>query len=83
VRKLQRILVGHAHPVEMDRQGRVLVPPPLRDFAGLGSQVVLTGQINKFELWDEARWNQRRDEWLEEIDLSDLEESPELKNLVY
>ena len=83
VRKLQRILVGHAHPVEMDRQGRVLVPPPLRDFAGLGSQVVLTGQINKFELWDEARWNQRRDEWLEEIDLSELEQSPELKNLVY
>ncbi len=82
-RRLQRLLVGHAHPMEMDRQGRVLIPPPLRDFAGLQSQVVLTGQMNKFELWDEALWNEQRDLWLKETDFEALEGAPELKNLAY
>lgn len=82
-RRLQRLLVGHAHPVEMDRQGRVLIPPPLRDFASLHSQVVLTGQMNKFELWDEALWNEQRDLWLRETDFEALEDAPGLKNLAY
>ena len=64
-RQLQRLLVGHATEVEMDASGRVLVPPPLRDYAGLDKKVVLLGQGNKFELWDAQRWNDRRQEWLE------------------
>jgi len=82
-RRLQRLLVGHAHLAEMDRQGRVLIPPLLRDFAGLQSQVVLTGQMNKFELWDEALWNEQRNLWLKETDLEALEDAPELKNLAF
>ena len=82
-RRLQRLLVGHAHPVEMDRQGRVVIPPMLRDFAGLQSQVVLTGQMNKFELWDEVLWNEQRDLWLKETDLEALEDAPELKSLAF
>jgi MraZ protein len=72
-RKLQRLLVGHATEVDMDASGRLLVPPPLRGFAYLDKNVVLTGQGKKFELWDEATWNSRRDLWLQEpIDLSAL-----------
>ena len=40
----------------MDGAGRILVPPALRQYAGLDHRVVLVGQGNKFELWDEARW---------------------------
>jgi MraZ protein len=60
----------------MDAQGRVLMPPPLREFAGLDKLVVLIGQGNKFELWDEARWNELREGWLQEVD-----PSAELKTL--
>jgi len=57
IRGLQRLLVGHADEVDMDGAGRVLVPPALRQFAGLDHHVVLVGQGNKFELWDSAKWN--------------------------
>lgn len=55
-RKLQRRLVGNAHDVEMDAAGRVLVPPTLRELAGLEKDVVLVGQGGKFELWSDQAW---------------------------
>ncbi len=58
IRGLQRLLVGHADEVEMDGTGRILVPPALRQYAGLEHHVVLVGQGNKFELWDDAKWQQ-------------------------
>jgi len=56
IRGLQRLLVGHADEVDMDGAGRVLVPPALRQYASLEHRVVLVGQGNKFELWDDAKW---------------------------
>lgn len=55
-RALQRLLVGHAEDVVMDSAGRVLISPVLRNYAGLDKSVMLIGQGNKFELWDEAKW---------------------------
>ena len=49
-RSLQRLLVGNASDVEMDGSGRILVPPPLRQFAGLTKNVVFVGQGAKLEL---------------------------------
>jgi MraZ protein len=63
-RKLQRLMVGHATDMELDGHGRVLVPPELREFAALEQRGMLVGQGNRFELWDETRWNGRRDLWL-------------------
>lgn len=56
IRSLQRFLVGHAEDVVMDASGRVLVSPTLRNYATLDKRVMLVGQGNKFEVWDEARW---------------------------
>lgn len=56
-RELQRRLIGFATDCEMDGHGRILLPPTLRDFAGLDKRVMLIGQVNKFELWDEQTWN--------------------------
>lgn len=56
-RSLQRLLIGNASDVEMDSAGRILVALPLRRFAGLAKEVVLVGQGEKFELWDEGKWN--------------------------
>ncbi|KAA3627556.1 MAG: transcriptional regulator MraZ [Proteobacteria bacterium] len=64
VRRMQRLLVGHAADCEIDSSGRVLLPPPLREFAKLDKRVVLVGQGNKFELWEESAWNARRETWL-------------------
>ncbi|HSO06419.1 MAG TPA: division/cell wall cluster transcriptional repressor MraZ [Pelomicrobium sp.] len=63
-RSLQRLLVGNACDVELDGSGRVLVPPPLRQFAALDKNVVLVGQGSKLELWDATQWDQRVEEAL-------------------
>ena len=58
-RALQRLVVGHADDVEMDAAGRLLIPPALRQYAGLDKTIVLVGQGNKFEIWDDTRWNEQ------------------------
>ena len=63
-RRLQRLMVGHATDLPLDGHGRVLLPPELREFAKLGRHGMLIGQGNRCELWDEARWNERRTLWL-------------------
>ena len=80
-RRLQRLLIGHATECQLDGNGRVLLPQPLRDFADLQRNVVLIGQGNKFELWNEKLWNERREQWLEEDDGDELELSSELESL--
>ena len=67
-RRLQRLMVGHATEVEMDSNCRILVSTELREFAGLSRKALLIGQGNKFELWDEQSWTERRDNWLSEDD---------------
>ena len=79
-RSLQRLYIGHAAELEMDGQGRVLLPNELRRFANLQKQVVLVGQGNKFELWDEETWSQKRADWLEEADLDGGQLPPELES---
>lgn len=63
-RRLQRMLLGHATEVELDSHGRILIPPRLREFAKLDKRVVLAGLGKKFEIWDEAAWEQSCQDWL-------------------
>ncbi len=63
-RRIQRLLIGHATEVDMDKQGRVLVPGVLREYAGLEKNIMLVGQGNKFEIWGESQWQTGRDAWL-------------------
>jgi len=79
-RRLQRLLIGHATEVELDGAGRILLPPPLREFADLDKRVVLIGQGNRFELWNEGTWEERREKWLTEDD-SDQPLPAELESL--
>ena len=65
-RRLQELMVGHATDVELDGHGRMLVPPALRAFGHLDRNAMLIGQGSRFELWDEQRWNERRELWLKE-----------------
>lgn len=58
-RRVQRLLLGHASECQMDSAGRLLLANTLRQHAGLKKVVMLVGQINKFELWDEQTWYQQ------------------------
>ncbi|SVD11837.1 uncharacterized protein METZ01_LOCUS364691 [marine metagenome] len=78
-RRLQRLMVGHATELDVDGHGRILLSRELREFAGLERQAVLLGQGNRFELWDEERWNETRDGWLS--DGGDLDLSAQLETL--
>ncbi|MBY0241531.1 MAG: division/cell wall cluster transcriptional repressor MraZ [Burkholderiaceae bacterium] len=51
----QRILLGNAVDVEMDTAGRILVAPELRAAVGLGRDVILSGMMTHFEIWDPAK----------------------------
>ncbi|MBV7315748.1 division/cell wall cluster transcriptional repressor MraZ [Shewanella sp. NIFS-20-20] len=58
-RALKRLLLGHAHEIELDANSRLLIPPVLRQYAHFDKQLTLVGQLNKFELWDQAQWQQQ------------------------
>ncbi len=71
-RALKRLLLGHAHECELDSNGRVLLPLPLRQYANLSKQTMLVGQLNKFELWDAELWQQLIEESKQKIATEDL-----------
>jgi MraZ protein len=53
-----RYFYSGATECELDKQGRILVPPTLRSAAGLDKQVVLAGMLNKIEIWSRERWDE-------------------------
>lgn len=57
-RRFARLTFSGAYPSQLDRSGRVLIPPQLRQYAGLGENVVLVGTGKVFEIWDRAAWQQ-------------------------
>jgi len=76
VRRLQRLMLGHAVPMELDSTGRVLVPPPLRTHARLEKKLMLIGQGKKLEIWSEERWQK----WLDDTEGED-DAPPEMEAL--
>ena len=57
-RTFSRFFVAGAASCELDKQGRILVPATLREFAGLEKDVVLTGNINRIEIWSKEKWSE-------------------------
>ncbi len=55
-RAFSRLMLAGAMEVEIDKQGRVVLPEYLREFAGLKKNVVLAGLYNRAEIWDEEKW---------------------------
>jgi MraZ protein len=55
-RSLQRMLFSGAADMTVDRQGRINIPPNLREYAGLGEQVIIAGLNRYFEVWSPERW---------------------------
>lgn len=55
-RAFSRFLFSGAFDVELDSQGRVVLPVSLRDFAGLKGDAVVVGALDHIELWEPGRW---------------------------
>lgn len=58
--RLKRLHIAGATECSADRQGRILLPPLLREYAALKSQVVFAGLGANIEIWDRARWEEER-----------------------
>lgn len=72
--KLRRFLIGYASECEMDTQGRLLLPEKLRDYADMQKNIVLIGQLNKFEIWNETAWQAKEQAWMDGDNTEGLEE---------
>lgn len=61
-RKLIRTFGAGAVDIEIDKQGRLLLPAHLREYAGVTKDIVIVGALNKIEVWDKERWNAYNDD---------------------
>lgn len=57
-RAFSRFMMSGAMELAPDRQGRVVLPAYLREYAGLKKEVVITGVLERFEIWNQKRWNE-------------------------
>ena len=69
---LADVLLAYAAPCEPDSQSRILVPQTLREYAGLGRDVVITGSSNKAKIWDKETWERRSAPQLDPAKVADM-----------
>ena len=82
-RRLKRLMLGHACELELDGNGRVLLPAVLRDYAGLEKKLVLAGQGEKFELWSEDNWAAETEQAIMDANSGELDIPEDLQDLVF
>jgi MraZ protein len=56
-RAFSRLMLAGAMDVQLDKQGRIIIPDYLRNFASLTKKIVLAGLYNRLEIWNEEAWN--------------------------
>lgn len=72
-RDIIRFFTGSASETEADKQGRILVPQPLREWAGLEKDIVVLGLTDRCEIWDKTKWEERSSKIDDEALLQALE----------
>ncbi|OGT74392.1 MAG: cell division/cell wall cluster transcriptional repressor MraZ [Gammaproteobacteria bacterium RIFCSPLOWO2_02_FULL_56_15] len=70
-RRTKQMMRGYANDCQLDSQGRILIPQELRAYAALDKQAVILGQGNKFEIWNQRSWEEKRDRWLAQVGSED------------
>ncbi len=66
-KNVQRFFFSNAAEIEADKQGRILIPAHLREYAGLDKDVMVIGAVNRAEIWDKERWNKLNDSFSEDM----------------
>lgn len=67
-RQFTRFFLAGAAECELDKQGRILIPSVLREFAGLEKDVVLVGVASKIEIWSKERWDEANEAYEDNMD---------------
>lgn len=79
---LRTMYIDFASEVKLDAGGRILIPQQMRDYANLEKKVVLSGQINRFQIWSEAAWGGRIGNVMRHVDDIDFKNpSPAIASL--
>jgi MraZ protein len=65
--ELERFFYGSSHDAELDKAGRVIVPPFLSDHAQLKKEIVIVGAGDRLELWSKDHWHQHQSALLEGV----------------
>lgn len=74
VRRFKRFRLAGASECIPDGNGRIMIPPPLRAYAGITKEIVSIGNGNRVEIWDKEKWKSEQDSFdFNEDDLKDLE----------
>jgi MraZ protein len=79
MRRFRRVFIGGAFECNCDRQGRILIPPTLREYAVLDKEIVLVGVLDHFEIWSRANWDMENQEM--ELDMQNEEARTEIARL--
>lgn len=72
VRAFRRSVAANAHAEEPDKQGRITIPPGLREYARISKDVAVVGNITNLEIWDKAEWEAYQD--AHESDYAEIDE---------
>ncbi len=79
-RRIRRLLLGYAMEGDMDKNGRFHLSTPLRQHAKLDKQIMLVGQLNKFEIWDADVWQQQIEQGIQTEQQGDFELTERLQD---
>ena len=79
MRRFRRLFIGGAFDCVIDKQDRVLIPPTLRQYAGLDKEIVLVGVLDHFEIWSRTSWDSENENLVS--DLKDEEVRNEIAKL--
>ena len=80
-RLLQQVLLGNASDCEIDKSGRLLINGPLRNHASLEKNIMLVGQLKKFEIWSEQSWQGQMQQGIAKIQSGEIELTERLLDL--
>lgn len=70
---IRRFFLGNVLDCSCDKQGRVLIPKSLRDYAGIDKDIVLVGLVDHFEIWSQERWDAENQKMFEKIQSGELQ----------
>ncbi|MFH1156988.1 MAG: division/cell wall cluster transcriptional repressor MraZ [Pseudomonadota bacterium] len=74
MRQFKRFFLGNACECVCDKQERILIPPSLREYAGLDKDIVLVGVLDHFEIWSRERWDKENAKMAKEMEKAEVRE---------
>jgi MraZ protein len=73
--RFKRVFLGNATQCNCDKQDRILIPKPLRSYAGLEKEIVLVGLLDRFEIWSREGWEMENSKLKEDLNQADVRET--------